>query len=83
MQAVCASENTEIQRLQLELQRVSAAAAQQEEAARQQVASIRSEAEQRQMQMAVIMETLEALQSGSDGEHESNHASLHHLCLPS
>ena len=48
---------------------MSAAAAQREEAARQQVSSIRGEAEQRQMQLAVIMDTLEALQSGSDGAH--------------
>ena len=71
MQAVGKAGDTEMLRLQVELQRVSAAAAQQEEAARQEVASIRSEAEQRQMQLAVIMETLEALQSGSDGQHDS------------
>lgn len=69
MQVVDAAGDADIQRLQAELQRVSAAAAQREEAARQQVASIRGEAEQRQMQLAVIMDTLEALQSGSDGAH--------------
>ena len=77
VQAVGKTRDAEMQRLQAELQRVSAAAAQQEEAARQEVASIRSEAEQRQMQLAVIMETLEALQSGSDGQHDS--ISLHLL----
>ena len=80
MQASRGCENTtEIQRLQTELQRVSAAAARQEQAAHQQVASIRNEAEQRQMQLAVILETLEALQSGSDGGQESSHATL--LCF--
>ena len=74
MQAGCADEETEVQRVWAELQRVSAEAAQREAAARQQVAEVRGEAKQRQMQLAVIMETLEALQSGSDSEQSSTHA---------
>lgn len=73
MQAISSNRDAELQRLRSELQRVTEAAAQQEDAARQEVLSIRSEAEQRQMQLAVIMETLEALQSGSDGQHLINH----------
>ena len=79
VQAVGKAGDTEMQRLRAELQQISAAAAQQEEAARQEVASIHNEAEQRQMQLAVIMETLEALQSGSDGQHNSS--SLIHCSL--
>ena len=51
-------EETEVQRLRAELQGISAEAAKREAAARQQGAEVRGEAEQRQMQLAVIMETL-------------------------
>jgi len=69
MQATSSNRDAELQQLRSELQRVTEVAAQREDAARQEVSSIRTEAEQRQMQLAVIMETLEALQSGSDGQH--------------
>ena len=68
-QAACVAKDTEIQQLQVKLQQVREAAALQENAARRQTADIRLQAEQRQTQLSVIMETLEALQSGSDGEH--------------
>ena len=63
------AKDIEIQQLQVEMQQVREAAALQENAARRQTADIRSQAEQRQTQLSVIMETLEALQSGSNGEH--------------
>ena len=68
MQAACSSNNAELRRLQTELQAATEAAAEREEAARQQVSSMRAEAEERKVQLAVIMETLEALQSGSPGK---------------
>ena len=68
MQAACASRDAELRRLQTELQAATEAAAQREEAARQQVSGMRAEAEERKVQLAVIMETLEALQYGSPGE---------------
>ncbi len=69
MQAANVAKDAEIQKLQAELEQVREAAASQENAARQQTADIRLQAEQRQTQLSVIMDTLEALESGSEGEH--------------
>ena len=68
MQGVCPDRDAELKRLQAELQGATEAAAQREEAARQQVSAMRAEAAERKVQLAVIMETLEALQSGSPGK---------------
>ena len=72
MQVACSSEDAELRRLQAELQAAREAAAQKEEAARQQVSGMRAEAEERKVQLAVIVETLEALQSDSAGKHSKN-----------
>ena len=68
MQGACSGRDAELRRLQAELQGATEAAAQREEAARQQGSAMRAEAEERKVQLAVIMETLEALQSGSPGK---------------
>ena len=68
MQGACPDRDAELRRLQAELHAATEAAAQREEAARQQVSAMRAEAAERKVQLAVIMETLEALQSGSPGK---------------
>ena len=68
MQGACPNRDAELRRLQAELQAATEVAAQREEAARQQVSAMRAEAAERKVQLAVIMETLEALQSGSPGK---------------